>query len=233
MPSPSKKSPSSKKSGQTERVRLPKHRITTPQDMTEELDFLEGKVFLLKFPDMHSEHIKKGKTVLIKCLGKMPYLKEKHKPIDYFIGCKALYIVEDDKLYDFENISSREKVKYWTLNGIMNIAFNNLKTDDVDIDLTTDLQKIYKATLYKRDIPYNLTFMPIESYLTQHGMKPNEKKGLLKAINELVDSKGQNVSIPIDVWNYIMEFVFDQGLNSRRRVTGGKRTRRRVKKTRK
>jgi hypothetical protein len=81
---------------------------------------------------------------------------------------------------------------------------------------------------------YNLIFMPIRSYMVQNKIPLNEQRKFMNTINYLIDNHGTKITIPTDVWRNIITYLFvDEESFEKLRLKGGKRTRRRVKKTRK
>ena len=140
----------------------------------------------------------------------------------------VLFSVKDNKL---KHANTRNFTSSWYDreiihgNNLMNLnnLVNNIRKDKATY---TD-QTVWMMRKYK------LKFMPIESYMFKHGMEMRDKENFLLTINKLMDDNGTTINIPIDVWNYIMEFLLHPGPNPRQRLNGGKSTRRRVKTNRK
>lgn len=185
---------------------------------------IESKVFLLEYPNLEYETYNKQLRRLEgnKLLIRIETEKTKKHLMDTNQRVTALFSVKDNKLNP-----PPERYDEYIIHGN---DTNNRKNLENLVDYISSNDIYFYDGKSPSNLKYQLTFMPIESYLFQHEMDIHDKEIWLRRINELMDKNG--TTIPTDVWNYIMEFILDPGPKPHR-LKGGKRTRRRLKKTRK
>jgi hypothetical protein len=191
---------------------------------------IENKVFLLEYPTMtyrdgYNKLIEiKADKLLVRIEN---YEDGRFNEITRGFDTKTfqkvtvLFSVKDNKLKPGD---TRSFISSWYDRRI--IHGNNLRNLQNLVNKIRQDPAIYSEESVAMNRRYKLKFMPIESYMFKHKIEMRDKENFLRTLNKLMDDNGTTINIPIDVWNYIMEFLLDPGPNPRQRLNGGKRTRR-------